>query len=565
MPTNQPDNTVYREPSTRVLQDWTPAMLRSALTLADAGTLRMAADLCEALKGDGRVRAALGQRTRGLLRLPLEFEAERKQVEKAIGEDWYEAFPEDELAQLHDWGTLLGVGLGELVWKKSGSGRDIPRLKVWHSRWLRFDWPTREWMLTVDGGSEIQVTAGDGRWILYTPGGANRPWVNGAWRSVAKAWLLKTYSVGDWARYDEVHGAPQRVAIAPQDASKEKRKEVAADIAEMGADTAIALPAGYDLKLVEATSRSWETFRESIGWACTEIAIAILGQNLTTEVQGGSFAAAGVHGKVAQHLIEADAETESTATREQALSWWAQYNFGNRDLAPWPRRKTEPPEDAKAKAETQRATGEAIKALRDAGLDVDAEAMAEKAGVPLKPPSDEPKQSGELYQYHFEFGIITVNEARAKLGLPPIAGGDELPKRIVPATEDEVPERLVETALRSGAVAAIRRGDLKTFDVLTRALASRLRAESPLPAGAVEGQGYADELAARARAAGAEALDDDLATLLANIEDATDYDDLKNRLLVLYEGMRPAKLAELTERAEVLAELAGRYSLLKDL
>lgn len=503
MPTNQPDNTVYREPSTRVLQDWTPAMLRSALTLADAGTLRMAADLCEALKGDGRVRAALGQRTLGLLRLPLEFDA-AKQVEKAIGEDWYEAFPEHELAQLHDWGTLLGVGLGELVWKKSGSGRDIPRLKVWHPRWLRFDWPTREWMLTVDGGSEIQVTAGDGRWILYTPGGANRPWVNGAWRAVARAWLLKTYSVGDWARYDEVHGAPQRVATAPQDASKEKRKEVAADIAEMGADTAIALPAGYDLKLVEATSRSWETFRESIGWACTEIAIAILGQNLTTEVQGGSYAAAGVHGKVAQHLVEADAETESTAIREQALSWWAQYNFGLRDLAPWPRRKTEQPEDKKATADAQRATAEAIKALRDAGLDVDAEAMAEKAGVPLKP-------------------------------------------------------------LRSGAVAAIRRGDLKTFDVLTRTPTPRPRAESPLPAGAVEGQAYADELAAQARAAGAEALDDDLATLLANIEDATDYDDLKNRLLVLYDGMDSEAFAAVVERAHMLAELAGRYSLLKDL
>jgi HK97 family phage portal protein len=46
------------------------------------------------------------------------------------------------------------------------------------------------------------------------------------------------------------------------------------------------------------------------------------------------------------------------------------------------------------------------------------------------PPAEEvsdDEQKGELFQYHFTFGIITINEARARLGLPPIAGGDKPP------------------------------------------------------------------------------------------------------------------------------------------
>jgi hypothetical protein len=30
-----------------------------------------------------------------------------------------------------------------------------------------------------------------------------------------------------------------------------------------------------------------------------------------------------------------------------------------------------------------------------------------------------------LFQYHLQFGVLTVNEVRASLGLPPVAWGDE--------------------------------------------------------------------------------------------------------------------------------------------
>ena len=44
------------------------------------------------------------------------------------------------------------------------------------------------------------------------------------------------------------------------------------------------------------------------------------------------------------------------------------------------------------------------------------------------PLADEPAlcfDDQNLFQYHLQFGIVTVNEARARLGMPPVAWGDQ--------------------------------------------------------------------------------------------------------------------------------------------
>lgn len=536
----QPNTDVFTEPSARSLIEWTPAMLRTALASADGGHLRYAADLCEALMGDGRVQAALTQRVRGLLGLPLEFETDSDRIKEAIGEDFYKAYPEEELAQFKSWAIMLGVALAQHQVVEV-NGRWIPRLKTWNPRWLRFDWPTRTWRVQVDGGAEVEVKPGDGRWVLYTPGGDNRPWMNGAWRATARAWLLKSYGISDWGRYSEAHGSPLRVGTAPEGTKKEDRKEFARDLGDVGAQSGMALPAGFDVKLVEATARTWETFREAISWACSEVAIAIVGQNLTSEVKGGAFAAADVHNQVRHDIIEGDAESDSTTLREQSLTWWAAWNFGDPELAPFPRRKTEPPEDKKAIAESHKAAGEAITALKGAGLQVDEKAYAERYGVPLKEEQDEQPDVGQLYEYHFQYGVITVNEARARLGLPAIKGGDVPAKPLDISPGDQ-------QALRAGGCVHLTGG-----------------AGAELPRGAAEGQAYADELAAKAEAEAAKRLDVDLAELVRAVDETASVEQLRERLASLYGSMNANALAELTEKAILLGELAGRYSALKDL
>src|SRR5690606_14363612 len=110
----------------------------------------------------------------------------------------------------------------------------------------------------------------------------------------------------------------------PADADKQA---FLSDLQAMANSASIVLPDGWNVELLEAKVGSGEVFAKLIEWANKAIAVAVLGQNLTTDVEGGSHAAAQVHENVRQDLIDSDAETLSTTAREQVLVWWAEFNF----------------------------------------------------------------------------------------------------------------------------------------------------------------------------------------------------------------------------------------------
>jgi len=384
------------EPSVRVFATWTPALIRSAELAADGGNLRLAADLCETLRADDRIRGVLSTRSRGLLGLPVEFEAagDRRRSKRAVkaleaDEDFAAAYPEAELVKLLEWGILLGVGAGPQTWIERPNGRLVGRLATWHARNLRFDWNARRWFVTLDGGTEAPIVEGDPAWLLYAPYGGSRPWAEGLWRALARWTLLKLYAITDWARHSEVHGSPIRVGVSPERGSTaEHRRELASDLRTLGRDTGMALPPGYDLKLVEATARTWEMFRAQIEMADTAIAVLLVGQNLTTEVKGGSYAAATVHSTVKTDLLRFDASSLATCLHDGGLVHWAEYNFGDAGLAPWPCYDVDPPEDAAQKAATRKTQGEALTALKAVGVDI--APVAEEFGLVMLPAAAAP-------------------------------------------------------------------------------------------------------------------------------------------------------------------------------
>jgi hypothetical protein len=159
------DSLVAVEPRTRrSIQEWTPAMFRSARLQADNGHLSLAADFADALMGDDRVGAALSTRANGLVSLPITFEPARgmKRLVKALeaGEDWWAAYPATALSQLLRWGIILGIGLAQTVWTDRGSSinRIIPVLKVWNPRHLRRDIENNRWLLKTGINGERDVS-----------------------------------------------------------------------------------------------------------------------------------------------------------------------------------------------------------------------------------------------------------------------------------------------------------------------------------------------------------------------------------------------------------------------
>ena len=393
-------NGISLELPTISVSEWTPESVMLALRQADAGSMMKPADLVEAMFADDRVQGVLSTRTHGLLGLPRQFFGDEGMVAELRGTaglggapgvpgDFARMFPSNELAKLAAWGILLGVGLAERIPDEDRAigERSTPELKIWHPRWLRYQWVDDTWWLTTTEG-EIELDLTSGRWILYLPYGKHRPWAYGAWRALALPWILKMFAVRDRARHSEVLGSAARVGYAPAGATEPQRRKWIGEIRRMARDHAAVLPAGYKLEMLEANSTArGEIYATQIEWADRAIAITLAGQFVTTEGTKG-FSNGDIHASIALDLIIFTAESLSTCLYEGGLVHWANDNHGRVD-APFVRWDTSPPEDKQALAVAFGALGDAIvkmdTALKAVGSKktVNAEALLDKFGVPM--------------------------------------------------------------------------------------------------------------------------------------------------------------------------------------
>jgi phage gp29-like protein len=534
LPSTREDAVVA--PSARIFVDWSPAKLRSVERSVESGNLSYAASVCDWLLSDDRVMGALDARLDQLFGLTPEFEpsGDKRRSNRAVkaleaGEDFYEAYPESELRLLHKWGLLLGVGLARHAWERNADhgGRLLAMPQHWHPQSLRWDAMTRQWLVLDAANVQHVVTAGDGEWILHTPYGASRPWAQGMWRALQYWVLLKHYARLDLARRGE-KGAIL-VATSGNGNTKEQRAQLAAAMETAGSDLFVGLPAGFDLKMVEALANTENIYNSQIKSADTAIAILIRGGNLSTEVKEGSRAAAESQARTGDNAkLRFDAETLSTTTRQQSLVHWAEFNFGDRSLAPWPVWPVEPEEDLKASAETINVLGDGVKKLDDLGFEIDDEGLIERFRL-----SDivTGRKSPE----------VRAQEAAERAAL--------LPKPVAPGAPQD-PKKKPEPG-KAKAQAG---------------LVARLASGAPLSdsPGMLPGQLYVDDVAESAAAAGIAALKPTTAAIAAVLDEAEDFEDVKTRLREAFPSMSAEDLAELVYRAMMLGELAGRHAVNQD-
>jgi len=377
--------------------------IRRALLDLERGQFFSTAQLCDAFGGDDRINGVLQTRVDALCSLPLELSGripKRKAAKLAARaqDEWVSWFPDAELKRLLRWGLLLRIGIGELLWDTKEPGYWAPRLKVWDPRYAYWRWDTRSfWLNTLDG--PVEITPGDGHWILYAPDGYARGWMSGLVRSLALLFLIRHWATRDWARYSEVHGLPIKKAVVPADAKAEDKEAFEDDLRTLGGEGIIRVAKdeqgfGFDVALVEAASQSWEGFQKLIEKCDECIAVDVLGQNLTTSVKGGgSYAAANVHDRIRLDRLESDAKSLGDCLAEQVMVPWAFYNWADEKLAPRVSWSTKAPEDRASTATTLNSLGDALNKLRTAGLNVDLVEVAKQFRIPVveSQPLVEPK------------------------------------------------------------------------------------------------------------------------------------------------------------------------------
>lgn len=325
--------------------------VNSILRDADGGRTSRFIDLCDStrtrdsrLDAVGRTRVLAVQGRTWVMRPPpgYEMDAEAKRVAKAVTQWFNETRDLETLFGHLAHAALYGHACLEHQWYRVGD--------EWRTqpRWIhgnRFAWNVADERVGFTRGAGASVKDGDyldqfvDKFVFHNPvaGRSAYPWQRGAMRSRVLASVIKRLGVRFWVKMLERWGQPQVYVVKPAPASASGTGETAAGdedarILEMlrgrGDTWSGIVPYGAKIETIPANVISdlherWVTYQN------IEDAIAILGQNLSTEISmGGSYAAAKAHALVRLDVLAADlAELTSTVT-DQWIRALVFYNFG---------------------------------------------------------------------------------------------------------------------------------------------------------------------------------------------------------------------------------------------
>ncbi len=375
---------INREIPVGVVQTgWTISEARGAIENLVFGNFNAPAQLWDAVTGDSRVQSAMQSRVGGLMGRELRHLIPAKYKDSSIAKEchdaWCEHWPsmatEPVMRDMLSWGVGLGFQASQMLWDQS---KPIwkPYLVPFHPRFTFYQWQLRE-IIAVTQDGPVAITGGDGHWVLHAPAGRIRGWMQGAVRAIAPWWLARNYALRDWARYSERHGMPIGKASSPTGGDPEHIAAWRTALAQLGQESILQLPSSdnpefgkFDFEWLETDGSGWQGFKELIAQCNAEITLAVLGQNLTSEVKEGSFAAARVHADVRQAILEADARALSQTIYTQIARPYALVNFGDADLAPRSNWDIIPYEDHKALSDTFNAFTIGVSTLKNAGYKV---------------------------------------------------------------------------------------------------------------------------------------------------------------------------------------------------
>jgi phage gp29-like protein len=369
---------VYRDlPLVNSTVDWTVDQMSAALRANMWGVFEAPGQLADAILGDDRVQATLGSRISGLFGREVRFRPAddslaAKECLLAWERVWPAVAPAHVMTQLQAYSILMGWMPAQINWDTSAPVW-CPYLYPWHPRYTYYHWNLRRYVaLSQDG--QLPIMAGNGKWLLHAPFGEYRGWVRGAIRAVAEPWLIRHWAIRDWARFSEVHGMPIKKAIVPASAEQGQRDAYEAALSQLATETTLMVTQGndgtnhYDFELVEAKDTAWESFPGLRDHCDMAIVLAIMFQNLTTEVKGGSFAATTAHMDIRQGGIQADNASWRWTLREQVARPFAWLNFGDPFLAPITDWDVTPREEYEHNAKQFLELGKGIQTLRVGGV-----------------------------------------------------------------------------------------------------------------------------------------------------------------------------------------------------
>lgn len=297
-----------------------------------------------------------------------------------------------------------GVSVMEIEWGIGTDGSNVienieyvhPKKLVWNSRTDEMEICTREF--------PSGIPLPENKFVVHKykarSGHASR---SGILRVVAWMYLFKNYDIKDWVAFCEVFGMPLRLGKYSAAASEDDKKALMDAIYSLGSDAAGIVPDSTLIEFIESQKTTSVEIYEKLARYCDEqTSKAVLGQTLSSDSGGGSYAQGKVHNEVRHDLTVADAKALAVTVRRDIIRPLVEYNYGYGANIPLFGFDCQ-------EAEDQKETVEVYKTLVcDMGLRIAESHMYQKFNIP------EPEE-GEA-----------VLERAAPAPMQPLVSGDDL-------------------------------------------------------------------------------------------------------------------------------------------
>lgn len=237
-------------------------------------------------------------------------------------------------------GAAYGYSVAKLDWTTNARGEYVPHMEEAHPNRFAFDRDTLKigfYKTAYRTATQIApLSEYPDRFVAHVPmgGRSDYPWRRGPVRSCIIPSFIKRNGLQFWLTLAERFGMPQPYATVPEGADHdgESSDDTVATVQEalqnLGRYWSMVVTKGVEINAIPGAGNvSADVHRGLIDWAEMTESIALLGQNLTTKVDGGSFAATDAHRAVAADIHLADAVELSETITQQVVEPLVRYNW----------------------------------------------------------------------------------------------------------------------------------------------------------------------------------------------------------------------------------------------
>jgi hypothetical protein len=443
----QPDDTL---PRVLGLDGWKLPKVLAARNDQARGVFAQPARLMRSARTDACVFAAILNRIAPQMCLPMTIEGgpaeghaarEGGLRDRALAEARAQflgdesALPPSVRAEINECLAAHGVAFAQNIWTPREGGRRVDvRIEMWPIEFVRHfeighDGGRGFYALTYEG-QWVPIVHGDGQWLIFA-GRELEPWISGALMPSAQKWADRAFAERDRAQNARSHGDSKWIGTMPS-GIKIKSNQGLTMLHEMEQlnefERVMLKPYGSELVRSEAISQNWQIFKEIITQDNSDIFMIWLGQ----EPRGDSSQRLSIEQLfgVSQDVVGSDLSIMERTINTGTVRSWQARNYGRTDLVrgvKW--LMPDPEEDARRKSIADRWTSfyASIKAARESGLRVDQSFITSRAHeLGLVAPAVDVigLTRADISEIDIKYGIVTLNEVRATMGLAPIAGGD---------------------------------------------------------------------------------------------------------------------------------------------